>query len=137
MLCECFLGIDPHWGLWRRIFCIRHNVSRTVVHDVGGAIISTKDPSRYFDLWMRDSVQDWRKKWFYVKYEPAVGEKYRLAPFDVAAKVKKLKSWGIPLTTAELEETKPMMEKIQALQSAVGKELSGLQLMDLFMRMRI
>jgi hypothetical protein len=86
---------------------------------------------------MRDSVQDWQKKWFYVKYEPAVGEKYGLAPFDVVTEVKKLKSWGIPLTTAELEETKPMMEKIQALQSAVGKELSGLQLMDLFMRMRI
>jgi hypothetical protein len=23
MLCECFLGIEPHWALWRRIFIIR------------------------------------------------------------------------------------------------------------------
>jgi hypothetical protein len=23
MLCECFLGIEPHWALWRRIFMIR------------------------------------------------------------------------------------------------------------------
>jgi hypothetical protein len=22
-LCECFLGIEPHWALWRRIFIIR------------------------------------------------------------------------------------------------------------------
>jgi hypothetical protein len=22
-LCECFLGIEPHWALWRRIFMIR------------------------------------------------------------------------------------------------------------------
>jgi hypothetical protein len=22
-LCECFLGIEPHWALWRRIFVIR------------------------------------------------------------------------------------------------------------------
>ncbi|KAK1613869.1 hypothetical protein QYE76_019387 [Lolium multiflorum] len=49
-LCDCFLGIDPHWGLWRRIFCIRRNVSRTAVHDVGGAIISTKGPTGCFDL---------------------------------------------------------------------------------------
>ncbi|KAM0842203.1 hypothetical protein ACQ4PT_058512 [Festuca glaucescens] len=136
-LCECFLGVDPHCWLWRRIFCIRRNVSQTTVHDVGGAIISTKSPSGYFDLRMRDSVQDWRKKWFYVKDEPAAGQTYGLAPFDAAAEVKKLKSWDIPLTTVELEETEPMMQKIQALQSTVGKELSGLQLMALFMRMCI
>jgi hypothetical protein len=22
-LCECFLGIEPHWALWHRIFVIR------------------------------------------------------------------------------------------------------------------
>jgi hypothetical protein len=41
-LCECFLGIDPHWGLWHRIFCLRCNVSQAAIHDVGSAIISTK-----------------------------------------------------------------------------------------------
>jgi hypothetical protein len=24
MLCECFLGIKPHWALWRQIFAVRH-----------------------------------------------------------------------------------------------------------------
>jgi hypothetical protein len=51
--------------------------------------------------------------------------------------VNKLKSWDLLLTTTELEETELMMEKIQALQSTAGKELSGLQLMAIFMRMRI
>jgi hypothetical protein len=23
-LCECFLGIEPHWALWRWIFVVRH-----------------------------------------------------------------------------------------------------------------
>jgi hypothetical protein len=23
-LCECFLGIEPHWALWRRISAIQH-----------------------------------------------------------------------------------------------------------------
>ncbi|KAM0853649.1 hypothetical protein ACQ4PT_050942 [Festuca glaucescens] len=136
-LCECFLGINPHWGLWRRIFCIRRNVSRTDVHDVGGAIISTRSPTSYFDLRMRDSVQDWRKKWFYVKDEPVAGQKYGLAPLDAAAEVKKLKSWDIPLTDAELEEMEPMIRKIKPLQTTMYKELSGLQLMAFFIRMRI
>jgi hypothetical protein len=51
--------------------------------------------------------------------------------------VKKLKSWGYPLTPAELEEMESMMEKIQALQSTMGQELSGLQLMAIFTRMHI
>jgi hypothetical protein len=24
-LCECFLGIHPHWGLWKRIVYLRRN----------------------------------------------------------------------------------------------------------------
>jgi hypothetical protein len=76
-LCECFLGIVSHWGLWRRIICIQHNVSRTAVHDVGGAIISRKGLVGYFDLRHRDSVHDWRQKWFYVKDEPIDGQMYR------------------------------------------------------------
>jgi hypothetical protein len=86
---------------------------------------------------MRDSVQDWRNKCFYVKEEPTVRQRYGLAPYDDAAEVKKLKSWDISLTTDKLEEMESMMEKIHALQSTVGNELSGLQLMALFMRMRV
>jgi hypothetical protein len=26
-LCEFFLGIAPHWGLWRRIFLVRRNIT--------------------------------------------------------------------------------------------------------------
>ena len=21
-LCECFLGVEPHWGLWKKLYCI-------------------------------------------------------------------------------------------------------------------
>jgi hypothetical protein len=34
---------------------------------------------------MRDSVQDWRKKCFYVKDEPTVRQRYGLSPYDDAA----------------------------------------------------
>ncbi|KAM0857498.1 hypothetical protein ACQ4PT_048462 [Festuca glaucescens] len=32
-LCECFLGIHPHWGLWKRIFYLRCNNSRNVIYN--------------------------------------------------------------------------------------------------------
>jgi hypothetical protein len=47
--------------------------------------------------------------------------------------VKKLKTWDIPLTDAELEETEPLVQKIRALRTAEDKELSGLQLMAFFL----
>jgi hypothetical protein len=51
--------------------------------------------------------------------------------------VKKLKSYDIPLTDAELGKTEPKIQKVQALQTTVGKEISRLQLMAFFIRMRI
>jgi hypothetical protein len=39
-LYEAFLGINPHWGLWKYLFCLRHNVSKEEIHDLGGAIVS-------------------------------------------------------------------------------------------------
>jgi hypothetical protein len=52
---------------------------------------------------MAKSVQDWRKKWFYFKDKRVEGQRFGLAPFDPTKPVKKLKSWYLPLTEAELE----------------------------------
>jgi hypothetical protein len=108
-LCECFLGINPHWGLWRRIFFIRRNASKGTVHDVGGTIISVRGDTKYFDIKMSESIQDWRKKWFYLKDEPVDEQEFGFAPFDSMKKVVKMKSWDLPLIDAELKETKPLM----------------------------
>jgi hypothetical protein len=77
---------------------------------------------------MAESVQDWRKKWFYVKDAQVEGQKFGVAPFDSTKQVKKLKSWDLPLTDAEVVETEPLMERIRALQITEGKELLGLQI---------
>src|SRR4051812_400587 len=61
MLCEGFLGIYPHWGLWKRLFNIKRMNSEYVVGQVG---ISIKHKSAYFDLEKLDSVYTWRKSWF-------------------------------------------------------------------------
>ena len=136
-LCECFLGIHPHWGLWRRIFFIWRNATKTTIHNVGGAIISIRPEAKYFDFKMAESVQNWRKKWFYIKDEKTEEQKFGLAPFDPSKSVKKLKSWDQPLTEAELEETEPLMARIHTLQTDEGKELSGLQIMTHFLRLRV
>jgi hypothetical protein len=41
-LCEAFLGINPHWGLWKYLSRLHHNVSKEEIHDLGGAIVSVQ-----------------------------------------------------------------------------------------------
>ncbi|KAK1663292.1 hypothetical protein QYE76_051451 [Lolium multiflorum] len=38
-LCECFLGVQPNWALWKRIFCLRRNGSHNVAYNIGGVVI--------------------------------------------------------------------------------------------------
>jgi hypothetical protein len=39
-LCEAFLGINPHWGLWKYLFCLCLNVSKEEIHDLNSVIVS-------------------------------------------------------------------------------------------------
>jgi hypothetical protein len=46
MLCECFLGIEPHWALWRRIFAIRQPLR----YQTGGFSCQVHPDVPYFNL---------------------------------------------------------------------------------------
>ncbi|KAK1611230.1 hypothetical protein QYE76_034903 [Lolium multiflorum] len=56
-LCECFLGVQPNWALWKRIFCIRRNGSHNVAYNIGGVVICVRSDVEYFDVKFPDSVQ--------------------------------------------------------------------------------
>ncbi|KAK1617634.1 hypothetical protein QYE76_023151 [Lolium multiflorum] len=64
-LCESFLGVQPNWALWKRIFLLRRNGSPNVAYNIGG-VICVRPDVEYFDVKFPDSVQGWRKKWLYV-----------------------------------------------------------------------
>jgi hypothetical protein len=59
-LCEAFLGIDPHWILWKYLFPLRPSVSLAEIPELGGAVISVQSESQYLDFKMAQSVQGWR-----------------------------------------------------------------------------
>jgi hypothetical protein len=56
-LCEAFLGINPHWGLWKFLFHLCPNASKEEVHDLGGAIVSVRSESQYLAFEMAEFVQ--------------------------------------------------------------------------------
>jgi hypothetical protein len=66
-LCESFLGIEPHWILWKFLFCLRPSVSLSKKPELGEAVVSVRAEVHYLEFSMAASVQGWRKKWFYIK----------------------------------------------------------------------
>jgi hypothetical protein len=86
---------------------------------------------------MAASVQGWRKKWFYIKDQKvSSSDQYGIAPFDASKEVKKLASWDLPPTEAEMEEIKPLLARIQERKSGRGGALLGTQLMAFFLQRR-
>jgi hypothetical protein len=63
-LCESFLGIDPHFLLWRALFRLRPSVALSKKPELGGACISVRSESQYLEFSMAASVQGWRTRWF-------------------------------------------------------------------------
>jgi hypothetical protein len=56
-LCESFLGIDPHWVLWKFLFRLRPSVSLAENPVLGGVVVSVQSESHYLEFQMASSVQ--------------------------------------------------------------------------------
>jgi hypothetical protein len=137
-LCESFLGIKPHWILWKFLFRLRPSVSLSKNPELGGAVVSVRAEAHYLEFNMAASVQGWRKKWFYIKDQKnSSSDHYGVAPFDANKDLKKLSLWDSPPTEAEMEDIKPLLSRIQTLKSAAGGALSGTQLMAFFLQRHI
>jgi hypothetical protein len=137
-LCESFLGIEPHFLLWRSIFRLRPNVALARKPKLGGAIVFVRPKAQYLEFSMVASVQGWRTKWFYIKDRKASTEdEYGLAPFDASKEVKKLASWDSLPSDAEIEQITPLLSCIQALKGGKGGELSCIQIMAFFVQHRV
>jgi hypothetical protein len=137
-LCESFLGVDPHWILWKKKFRLCPSVLLDKNPKLGGAAVSMRTESHYLELNMAISFQGWRKKWFYIKDQKAASsDQFGLAPFDANKSLTKLTSWDSPPTEAEVESIEPLLSRIQSLKSAAGGGLTGTQLMAFFLQRRI
>jgi hypothetical protein len=112
-LCESFLGVEPHWVLWKFLFRLRPSVSLSKNLELGGAVVSMRAEAHYLEFSMAASVQGWKKKWFYIKDQKAsFSEKFGIAPFDATKNLMKLTSWDSPPTEAEIEDIKPLLSRI-------------------------
>ncbi|KAK1646682.1 hypothetical protein QYE76_064487 [Lolium multiflorum] len=136
-LCECFLGVQPNWALWKRIFLVRRNGSSNIAYNIGGVVICVRPDVEYFDVKFPDSVQGWRRKWLYVHEDCRDSSEYNIAPFDGSAKITRRRSWDPEASEEQKAATEALMSRIHELQNTRGKELSGIQITTYFLRIRV
>ncbi|KAK1631415.1 hypothetical protein QYE76_005730 [Lolium multiflorum] len=55
-LYEAFLGVQPNWALWKRIFFCRRNGSPNIAYNTGGVVIYVRPDVEYFDVKFPDRV---------------------------------------------------------------------------------
>jgi hypothetical protein len=94
MLCEGFLGIDPHFKLWRYFFVV--SLHRRVEREkekkrefkvpVGRASIHLwgNRAAQYMSLLLTMSNKGWHKQWFYLRNDPAA------PPFDLLRQLHRI-----------------------------------------------
>ncbi|KAK1604285.1 hypothetical protein QYE76_027958, partial [Lolium multiflorum] len=115
-LCEAFLGVQPNWALWKRIFFCRRNGSPNVAYNIGGVVISVRPTVDYFDVKLPDSVQGWRKKWLYIQEENDGCAEDNIPPFDGAERILRRRSWDAEASEEERTATEalwlPMVKEL-------------------------
>lgn len=65
-LYECFLGIEPHFLLWKSLFfIIKPQPSKEKPGAVRGTGIQLRPGVRYINVLVRTSNRGWHGEWFY------------------------------------------------------------------------
>jgi hypothetical protein len=68
-LCEAYLGILPHFGLWKYLYHCWAGMAGGQHQLVGGASLELRRrrKSEYLDIPLKDSIKGWRLEWFIVE----------------------------------------------------------------------
>ena len=136
-----FLGDSPTLGSLEAHFSVKIHTEAAVEGEAHGVPCTTRafglqvtKNVAYFDMKFLASVQNWRKRWFYLKSDDSDD----MPSFNPYAVLTRRKSWRHSLSLEELRETEPLMDQIAALRrDSSGPWVNGLHLSCVFVLRRI
>lgn len=109
MICEAFLLVEPHFGLWLKVFGIEPHSSGSKLTDYGGAMISKMPSVTWPEGSFIETVKLWQQEWFYLTDD-------QQGPSFSAIGPKSLFSWtekDVPGVNAE--EVKVLQGRLKAM----------------------
>jgi hypothetical protein len=86
---------------------------------------------------MKESVQSWRSKWFYLRDRPSSGNRSDLPKFTDVLEATPKKSWQNTLTTEEKLLADDLYEKILDMKNTGGRIMIGTKIVVVLLKRRI
>jgi hypothetical protein len=114
IICEAFLRVEPHFGLWLKVFNVKPKTVASEHADCGGAVISKLPRVEWPTGTFIDTIKIWQKEWFYIT-EPrdknwvAPAEFRSGPPTRLTSWLKKGLNWG------SAEEVKSLQKRITSM----------------------
>jgi hypothetical protein len=104
--CEAYLGIPPHFLLWRYFFCIKITGKRS--GPVGAVMFNLRSglKAEWIDTDLPNNTAGWRSEWFYI------ADQIPCLPRRTGHKPAKISEWDLGLSTRELEDLKGVLELV-------------------------
>ena len=66
VVCEAFLCIKPHFGLWLRIFYVKPKIVSGQQAECRGAMVGKMPNVTWLDGSFAETVKGWQSGWFYI-----------------------------------------------------------------------
>ena len=126
-LCEGFLGIAPHFNLFRHLFYFKGYPKNKEPGEVGGAGIQLRNgrAKDYIPVPLIESNKGWKKEWFYCpNHEPKLAERSGIG-------LEWGEHWRSAPNEEEMEQVNELLEMIADLRE---KGLTGAAVMIAFSR---
>jgi hypothetical protein len=107
--CEAYLGIPPHFLLWRYFFYVKSTGKRS--GSVGAVMFNLRSglKEEWIDTDLRDNTAGWRSEWFYI------ADQIPGLPRRTGHKPAKISEWDLGLSTRELEDLKGVLELVSVM----------------------
>jgi hypothetical protein len=128
--CEAFLGIEPHWDLFRFLFRVKPQPTTKKLSVVGGAGIQLRQQAgeRYLSYKFPSNLPGWKNHWFYIEnHGPQLPGKTNRPPVVRP-------EWNRELTRGDLDQVEELLTIIEALKTT---GVTGASVMFSFFKRRV
>jgi hypothetical protein len=105
-LCEAYLGIAPHFHLWRHFFELKKTGKGLVVGNVS-FMLHRNMKLEYIELALPDNTTGWKQRWFYLA-KPAPTLKGRTGQISVVGP-----EWTNQLVMPDTRELNPLLDDLE------------------------
>jgi hypothetical protein len=129
------LGIEPHFGLWKKIFFVKRYNCSGGSFVIGGVGFVVRKEVNYFNFPMKEFIQGWRLKWFYIRDSSATDT--QLPYFTDVLEAEPKKSWKNILSPDEKPAVDRLFERFLRVKEFDGQTMIGTEVAVVFLERRV